>query len=110
MEDGPKGIRTAERIAGVIAVIAALIVLNGAWVNQHNWQNVPWRIAVAGLLVALAVLVETNAFGLLHPGRTRGADTPVPDFLRLTPDTEERAVPSEAAEASSVQVTTAKRS
>jgi hypothetical protein len=78
--------RTAERVAGVVAMIAALVVLNGAWVNQHSFQNVSWRVVVAGLLVVLAIIVETNAFGLLPP-RERGEDAPVPEFLRAGGDT-----------------------
>jgi hypothetical protein len=81
MQDERSVMRKAEKAAGVIAMIAALIVLNGAWVNQHTWQNVSWRIAVAGILAMLAVIVETRLFGLLRPREDEGADV-VPEFMR----------------------------
>ncbi len=80
MRESKSGLRRAEKIAGVIAVIAALVVLNGAWVNQHNWQNVSWRVAVAGVLVVLAMVVETGGFGLL-PSHAPSANYAVPDFM-----------------------------
>ena len=82
MQEPRTRIQTAERVAGVVAMIAALVVLNGAWVNQHSFQNVSWRIAVAALLMLLMVIVETNAFGLLRVGE-RGDDAVVPEFLRI---------------------------
>ena len=81
MREPRSGVRRAEKIAGVVAVIAALVVLNGAWVNQHNWQNISWRVAVAGVLVLLAMIVETNAFGMLQSASHGDADA-VPDFMR----------------------------
>jgi hypothetical protein len=88
--------RTAERIAGVAAVIAALVVLNGAWVNQHNWQNVSWRVAMATLLVVLALVVEANPFGLSRrraPGEDEAA---VPEFLRTGVERPVEGAPSRA--------------
>ncbi len=79
--DERQGIRTAEKVAGIVAIVAALVVLNGAWVNQHNWENVSWRVAVAAMLIVLAVAVETNAFGLLREREPEEAGT-VPDFMR----------------------------
>lgn len=90
MREPRSGVRTVERVAGVIAIIAALVVLNGAWVNQHNWQNISWRVAMAGVLVLLAAVVETNAFGLL-PRRSPDEAEAVPEFMR----TGERAPASE---------------
>ncbi len=87
------GIRTAEKLAGIVAVVAALVVLNGAWVNQHNWENVSWRVAVAGMLIVLAIIVETNAFGVLRQ-RERQDDAPVPDFMRMRSG--ETAMPAES--------------
>jgi hypothetical protein len=74
--------RTAEKVAGVIAVIAALVVLNGAWVNQHNWQNISWRVAMAALLIAMAIVVETKMFGLIRPRQRGEEEAAVPEFLR----------------------------
>lgn len=82
MRDTRSHARTAEKVAGVIAVIAALVVLNGAWVNQHTWQNISWRAAMAAMLVGLALAVETNAFGVLPSRRRREDEAMVPDFLR----------------------------
>ena len=81
MQEPRTRIRTAEKVAGVIAIIAALVVLNGAWVNQHSFQNVSWRVVVAGLLVFLAIIVETKLFGLLRT-REHSDDAAIPDFLR----------------------------
>ncbi len=81
MREPRAGMRTAEKVAAIVAIIAALVVLNGAWVNQHSWQNVSWRIALAGTLVVLAIAVETNALGRLRL-RDRDAETAVPEFLR----------------------------
>jgi hypothetical protein len=83
MRDTSSRARTAEKVAGVIAVIAALVVLNGAWVNQHTWQNISWRVAMATLLIAMALVVETKMFGLIRP-RQRGEqeEVAVPEFLR----------------------------
>jgi hypothetical protein len=85
-----RGVRTAERIAGVIAVVAALVVLNGAWQNQHTWQNLSWRVAIAAVLLGLAVVVETNAVGVLQARLRRAGDSSVPDFLRTGPALEDR--------------------
>lgn len=82
MHETESGVRTAEKVAGIIAIIAALVVLNGAWVNQHTWQNVSWRVGVAAALVGLAIIVETNVLRLLKaPGRPEPGAT-VPEFLR----------------------------
>lgn len=81
MQEPRSGMRTAEKAAGVIAVVAALVVLNGAWVNQHNWENISWRVAIAAVLVVLAILVETNAFGFLRFSE-REEDVALPDFMR----------------------------
>lgn len=80
MREPKSGVRRAEKIAGVVAVIAALVVLNGAWVNQHNWQNISWRVATAGVLGLLAMVVETGGFGLL-PSRMRQEEDAVPEFM-----------------------------
>ena len=93
--------RTAERVAGVVAMIAALVVLNGAWVNQHSFQNVSWRVAVAALLVLLMVIVETNAFGLLR-SRVRDDDAEVPEFLRAGSQVTETLAESESAHSETV--------
>jgi hypothetical protein len=82
MHEGRPAVRTAERIAGVIAVVAALVVLNGAWENQHTWQNLSWRVAMSAALLGLTVIVETNAVGILQARLRRTNDTAVPDFLR----------------------------
>ena len=81
-------VRIAEKVAGVIAVVAALVVLNGAWENQHTWQNLSWRVAMAAMLLGLAMIVQTSAAGVLQARLRRADDTPVPDFLRVavTPD------------------------
>lgn len=81
MREQRSGVRRAEKISGVVAVIAALVVLNGAWVNQHNWQNISWRVATAAVLGLLAIVVETNAFGMLQ-ARTSGEAEIVPAFMR----------------------------
>ena len=83
MQEPRARMRTAEKVAGVIAVIAALVVLNGAWVNQHSFQNVSWRVAVAALLVLLMVIVETSAFGLLR-AHDRSEEAAVPAFMRIS--------------------------
>ena len=93
--------RTAERVAGVVAMIAALVVLNGAWVNQHSFQNVSWRVAVAALLVLLMVIVETNAFGLLR-SRVRDDHAEVPEFLRAGSQVTETLAESESAHSETV--------
>ncbi len=82
MQEARPGLRTAEKIAGIIAVVAALVVLNGAWENQHTWQNLSWRVGMAVMLLGLAVIVETNAVGVLQARLRRTGDTSVPDFLR----------------------------
>lgn len=102
MKERP-GIRTAEKLAGVVAVVAALVVLNGAWVNQHNWENVSWRVAVAAVLVFLAIIVETNAFGLLR-AREREEAVQVPDFMRISGAEAEPAVENESARADTLGV------
>mgnify|MGYP001612013752 CR=1 FL=1 len=82
MHETRSGVRTAEKVAGIIAIVAALVVLNGAWVNQHTWQNISWRVAMAAVLAALAIVVETNVLRLLQ---SRGRDedgAAVPEFLR----------------------------
>ena len=105
MREERPGIRTAEKIAGIVAVVAALIVLNGAWVNQHNWQNVSWRVAVAALLVVLAIVVETNVFGLLRP-REREEEAAVPDFMRAALDAPSQSSIADSAQASPTEVAT----
>ena len=108
MREPRSGVRTAERVAGVVAVIAALVVLNGAWVNQHNWQNISWRVAMAGVLVVLAAVVETNAFGLLQPHRS--AETNVlPEFMRAGEHATAIDVEREASGASSEAVGSSER-
>ena len=82
MDDARQGMRRAEKLAGIVAIVAALVVLNGAWMNQHNWENVSWRVAVAAVLVFLAIIVETNAFGVLR-ARERKDALLVPDFMRF---------------------------
>ena len=99
MQEQRSGIRTPEKVAGIVAVIAALVVLNGAWVNQHNWQNISWRVAMAAVLVMLAIVVETDAFGLLHPRAGRAAEAAVPDFLRAGDTMAGNAVEREASRA-----------
>ena len=102
MAEPRERMRTAERVAGVVAMIAALVVLNGAWVNQHSFQNVSWRVAVAGMLVLLMVIVETNAFGLL---RTHDrSDDAVPEFLRTSSQLADTLVESESAHSETVGV------
>jgi ABC-type Fe3+ transport system permease subunit len=88
MREARPAVRTAEKVASVIAVVAALVVLNGAWENQHTWQNLSWRVAFAAMLLGLAVIVQTSAVGILQARSRRTGDTPVPDFLRIatTPD------------------------
>ncbi len=83
MRESPAALQLAEKVAAVVAIIAALVVLNGAWQNQHNWQNLSWRIAVAALLCALALMVETSALVALQRRRAHGEEAAsVPDFLR----------------------------
>ena len=82
MHETRSGVRTAEKVAGVVAIVAALVVLNGAWVNQHNWQNISWRVAMAAVLVGLAIVVETNALRLLQSRGRRPGEAAVPEFLR----------------------------
>ena len=94
MREPRSGVRTAERVAGVVAVIAALVVLNGAWVNQHNWQNISWRVAMAGVLVVLAAVVETNV---------------VPEFMRAGEHATAIDVEREASGASSEAVGSSER-
>jgi hypothetical protein len=94
-------VRTAEKVAGVVAVIAALVVLNGAWVNQHSWQNVSWRVAVAALLIVLAIAVETNLLALLQR-REIEEQSSVPEFLRLGSDEPGSAVEPQAARSDAV--------
>lgn len=101
MDEEPRGIRTAEKLAGIVAIVAALVVLNGAWVNQHSWENVSWRVAVAGILIVLAIGVETNAFGVLRE-REREQDGAVPDFMRVTSDEAATPVEGEPAHADAV--------
>jgi hypothetical protein len=103
MQEPRTRMRTAEKVAGVIAVIAALVVLNGAWVNQHSFQNVSWRVAVAGLLVFLAVIVETKLFGLVRT-REHSDDVTVPDFLRAGSRETEPPVESEPTRSDGVGV------
>lgn len=75
--------QVAEKIAGVVATVAALVVLNGAWQNQHNWENLSWRIVIAAVLLSLAVIVETHAVEALHQRWHRTDETSLPDFLRV---------------------------
>lgn len=82
MRDTKSVVRTAEKIAGVIAVVAALVVLNGAWENQHSWQNVSWRMVMAAVLLGLAVIVQTSAVGILQRRHPDADDASVPEFLR----------------------------
>lgn len=82
MREPGGAVQTAEKIAGVVAIVAALVVLNGALQNQHNWQNLSWRLAMAAVLLALAVIVETNALGMVQRARDDGEETSVPEFLR----------------------------
>ncbi len=82
MHETRSGVRTAEKVAGIIAVIAALVVLNGAWVNQHTWQNISWRVAMAAVLIGLAIVVETNVLRLLQSRGRRPGEAEVPEFLR----------------------------
>ena len=82
MDDARQGIRRAEKLAGIVAIVAALVVLNGAWMNQHNWENVSWRVAVAAVLVFLAIIVETNVPRLLESRGRRADGVAVPEFLR----------------------------
>lgn len=102
MHEADRRLRMLERAAGVIAVIAALVVLNGAWVNQHNWENISWRVAVASVLIALAILVEADVIGVVQSNARRG-DERVPDFLRA--GTSESGDAAETSEAASVPVT-----
>ena len=90
MRDPRPVVRTAEKVAGIIAIVAALVVLNGAWENQHTWQNLSWRVAIAALLLALAVIVQTSAVGVLQARRQATVGTSVPDFLRATAEQDER--------------------
>jgi hypothetical protein len=103
MHETRPGVRTAERVAGVIAIISALVVLNGAWVNQHTWQNVSWRVAMAAVLAGLAIVVETNVLRLLQSGGRRQDGAAVPEFLRVDDLMADNAVVREASSASAAQ-------
>ena len=87
MREPSTTVQTAERIAGVVASIAALEVLNGAWENQHNWENLSWRAAMAVVLFALAVIVETNALGVLQGRADAAGEALVPEFFRANEST-----------------------
>ena len=97
MRDPGAALQTAEKIAGIVATVAALVVLNGAWQNQHNWENVSWRVAIAGVLLVLAVIVESHAVELLQKRWWRADETSVPQFLRAGESTPADAVSSEGA-------------
>ena len=108
MREQRSGVRRAEKISGVVAVIAALVVLNGAWVNQHNWQNISWRVATAAVLGLLAIVVETNAFGMLQ-ARTSGEAEIVPEFMRAGDATPTDALVRDASHADAEVVSAGER-